>query len=277
MARRAGTFPFAWSVLGAAAAATRHIGLMTAVTCPTMRYHPAIVAQAAATMALLRDNRFVLGLGSGERLNEHVIGAGWPGIRERQRRLAEALDILEGLLADPLTHYDGQYYRLDHAELFDRTDQPPAVILAAAGPEAAQLAAEKADGLITTEPSRGIGAAYGAAGGSGPRYAEVTLCYAASEEKARQVAHRYHRWALAGGQVLPELPHTKAFAAASVHITPEMVAEKVTCGPDPACHLQAIRRYRDAGYDHLILMQVGPEQEAFCAFFERQLAAQLRD
>lgn len=272
-----GHAPFAWSVLGAAALATRHIGLMTAVTCPTMRYHPAIVAQAAATMALLSDNRFVLGLGSGERLNEHVIGEGWPGVRERQGRLSEALDIIHALLTGELAHYDGQYYRLDHAKLFDRPDRPPAVIVAAGGPEAAQLAGEQGDGLITTEPSREIGDAYAAAGGSGPRYAEVPLCYAASEETARQTVHRYHRWALTGGPVLPELPHTEAFAAASAHLTPEMMAQKVACGPDPERHVQAIRRYRDAGYDHLILMQVGPEQEAFCEFFERELAPRLRD
>src|SRR5437588_964239 len=148
-----GHSPFAWSVLGAIAQATRHIGLMSAVTCPIMRYHPAIVAQAAATIALLSNNRFTLGLGSGERLNEHITGEGWPGIRERHERLAEAIDIIKGLLAGKLSHYQGKHFRLDHARLFDRPDDRPLpVAIAAAGERAARLAGQKADALVTTEP-----------------------------------------------------------------------------------------------------------------------------
>lgn len=141
-----GHAPFAFSVLGALAQATRHIGLMTAVTCPIMRYHPAIVAQAAATLALLSDDRFTLGLGAGERLNEHVVGAGWPDVRERHERLAEACDIIQGLLSGDLARYRGRFFRLDAARLFDRPARKPAVVLAAGGPEAARLAGEKATG-----------------------------------------------------------------------------------------------------------------------------------
>jgi G6PDH family F420-dependent oxidoreductase len=146
-----GHAPLAWSVLGAVANATRRIGLMTAVTCPSMRYHPAIIAQGAATVAMLSNNRFTLGLGAGERLNEHVIGAGWPGRGERHERLSEAVDIIQGLLGDTLTNYRGKHLHLDHARLFDRPERKPAVAIAAGGIEAARLAGRKADGLIVTE------------------------------------------------------------------------------------------------------------------------------
>ena len=205
-----GHAPFAWTVLGAAAQATSHIGLMTAVTCPIMRYHPAIVAQAAATLAVLSGDRFVFGLGAGERLNEHVVGQGWPGIGERHERLSEAYDIIAGLLDGSLTNYRGKYFSLDNAKLFDRPDRAPPLVGAAGGPEAARLAGRKTQGLITTEPSADLIAAFKSAGGNGPLYAEVPLCYAASEDEARDIAHRYNRWSLAGGPVMPELPDTES-------------------------------------------------------------------
>ena len=269
-----GHSPFAWSVLGAVAQATHHIGVMTAVTCPIMRYHPAIIAQAAATMALLSDNRFTLGLGSGERLNEHVLGEGWPGIRERHERLFEAVDIIKGLLSGELKHYQGRYFSLDHARLFDRPEHPPPLAIAAGGEEAARLAGRKGAALVTTEASAELVEAYGVGGGSGPRYAEVPLCYARTEAEGRNTAHRYFRWSLSGG--LAELPYTQHFAAASRHVSPEIVAEQVSCGPVTDRHLQAIDRYVQAGYDHLILLQIGPEQEAFFDFFERELAPRFR-
>ncbi|MGD9617943.1 MAG: TIGR03557 family F420-dependent LLM class oxidoreductase [Alphaproteobacteria bacterium] len=266
-----GHSPFAWTVLGAAAQATSHIGLMTAVTCPIMRYHPAIVAQAAATTAMLSGDRLVLGLGSGERLNEHVVGEGWPGIGERHERLSEAYDIIRGLLDGSLTNYRGTYFTLDNAKLFDRPDRVPPIIGAAGGAEAARLTGRKADGLITTVPDAALVEAFKSAGGNGPLYAEVSICYAESEDKARKIAHRYHRWSLVGGPVMPELPDPESFAAASSHITPEQVGEEVSLGSSPEPHLKAIREYIDAGYDHLILTQIGPEQDAFCGFFEREL------
>jgi G6PDH family F420-dependent oxidoreductase len=271
-----GHSPFAWSVLGAAANATSRIGLMTAVTCPIMRYHPAIVAQAAATIGLLSNNRFTLGLGSGERLNEHVVGQGWPGIIERHERLAEAVEIIKGLLDGSLTHYRGDYFTLDHARLFDRPDRPPAITIAAGGEVAARLAGETGSGLIATDPQADLVKAYAAAGGSGPRYAEVAMCYAKTEKAAQQTAHRYFRWALGGWHIMPELPTTEAFAAASKHVAPETVAQEISCGPSADHHLEAIGRYIDAGFDHLILVQIGPEQDAFTDFFTQKLAPQLR-
>ncbi|WP_119422892.1 TIGR03557 family F420-dependent LLM class oxidoreductase [Desertibaculum subflavum] len=271
-----GYSPFAWSVLGAVAEATRGIGLMTAVTCPIMRYHPAIVAQAAATIAVMSRGRFTLGLGAGERLNEHVVGAGWPGVRERHERLAEALDIIRGLLKGELSNYRGAHFRLDHARLFDRPSAEPQIVVAASGPHSAALAARKGDGLIGTAPDADLLKASAEAGGRGPRYAEVSLCYAESEDEARETAHRYHRWAVAGWPVMAELRDLEGFAAASATVTPDQVAAQVSCGPSADRHLEAIDRYMKAGFDHIILTQIGPEQEAFIGLFERELAPPLR-
>ena len=266
----------AWSVLGAAAQATSRIELMTAVTCPIMRYHPAIIAQGAATVALLSDDRFTLGLGAGERLNEHVAGQGWPGVGERHERLSEAIDIIQGLLTGELTNYRGQYFRLDQARLYDRPERKPPVVLAAGGPEAARLAARKTDGLVVTEPKPELVEAFRSVNGTGPRYAEVSMCWAPSEEEARKTAHHYFRWAVTGWPVQAELPNTRGFAAATKHVTPEIVAQQVTCGPAAEVHLDAITKYIDAGYDHVILTQVGPRQAEFIEFFEQQLAPALR-
>jgi len=272
-----GHSPLAWSVLGALANATSRIGLMTSVTCPIMRYHPAIIAQGAATLALLSGNRFTLGLGAGERLNEHVIGEGWPGRGERHERLSEAAEIIQGLLAGELTNYRGNYFDLDHARLYDRPETKPDVVIAAGGPEAARLAGRKGDGLIATEPRPDLIEAFAAAGGSGRRYAEVALCYAEREEDARKTAHHYFRWSVTGWPVQAELPDTEGFAAASKHVSPEAVAEGVSCGPSLERHLEAIDRFLQAGYDHIILLQVGPDQDAFFDCFERELAPALRD
>jgi G6PDH family F420-dependent oxidoreductase len=271
-----GHSPFAWSVLGAVAEATEHLGLMTSVTCPIMRYHPAIIAQAAATMGLLADGRFTLGLGAGERLNEHVVGAGWPGVVERHERLSEALDIIQGLLSGKLTTYRGQHFQLDHAKLFDRPKRKPPVIVAAGGPDAGRLAGEKADGLIVTEPEKELIKAFTAGGGKGPRYAEVAMCCGADEDKARKTAHRYFRWSLAGWSVLAELPHDEAFAAASEHVSFETIGEEISCGPSADRHLEAIHQFTAIGCDHIILTQIGPDQDFFFELFERKLAPALR-
>lgn len=272
-----GHAPFAWSVLGAIAQATERLGLMTAVTCPIMRYHPAIIAQAAATMGVLADGRFTLGLGAGERLNEHVVGEGWPGVAERHERLAEALEIIQGLLAGQLTTWRGEHFRLDHARLFDRPTRKPNVIVAAGGPDAAQLAADKADGLIVTEPRKELISAYRKGGGKGPRFAEVALCCGADEGKARETAHRYFRWSLAGWPVLAELPHDEAFAAATQHVSVEAVGEAISCGPSIDAHLEAVAKFVDAGCDHIILNQIGSDQDFFFDFFENKLAPALEE
>lgn len=271
-----GHAPLAWSVLGAVAQATERLGLMTAVTCPIMRYHPAIIAQGAATVALLSGDRFTLGLGAGERLNEHVVGGGWPGIAERHERLAEAMDIVQGLLAGAIANYRGKHFQLDHARLFDRPERKVPVALAAGGPKAARLAADKADALVATEAKKELVDAYREAGGTGPRYAEVAMCFAESEAAAKATAHRYFRWSVTGWPVQAELPDTAGFAAATKHVPPDAVAESVCCGPSADKHLAAIDRYVQAGFDHIVLTQIGPEQAGFIAFFQEKLAPALR-
>lgn len=271
-----GHAPLVWPVLGAVANATDRIGIMTAVTCPIERYHPAVIAQGAATVAILSRDRFTLGLGSGERLNEHVTGMGWPGVSERLDRLSEAVDIIQGLLKAEFRTYDGNYFRLDNARLFDRPDLKPPVVIAASGPASATIAGEKGDGLIATEAKPEIVDAYRHAGGIGPHYAEVSVCCADQEEAARDTAHKYFRWTTTGWPVNAELPDTKAFAEASKNVSPEEVAQVVTCGPSAEHHLDGIRRYIKAGFDHIILTQIGPDQDYFFDFFKRELAPELR-
>ena len=271
-----GHSPFAWSVLGAIAQATTKLGLMTAVTCPIMRYHPAIIAQAAATVAILSGDRFTLGLGSGERLNEHVVGAGWPGIVERHERFAEAIDIIQGLLSGELSNYRGRHLQLENARLYDRPKHKPDVVIAAAGKRAAHLAGSKGEALIATEPKPELVSAFQSAGGKGARYAEVAMCYAESDEAAWRTAHHYFRWSATGWPVQAELADSKGFAAASQHISPEVVAQNVSCGPSIDRHVAAVEPFVTAGFDHIILVQVGPDQGAFIEMFRDQLDPALR-
>jgi G6PDH family F420-dependent oxidoreductase len=271
-----GHSPFAWSVLGAIAQATTRVGICTAVTCPSGRYHPAIVAQAAATVALLAEGRFTLGLGSGERLNEHVTGEVWPSVGVRQRIFAEAVEVIRLLLEGRERYFDGEFFDLEDARLFDLPENPPPLAIAAGGPQAAALAAEKADGLFATDPEPELVKAYREAGGSGPRYAEVPTCWGASRQEAIGIAHRFQRWGLLGWQVLPELPNPRAFEQASKHVRPEDVAAEIACGADVEAHLGAMRAYVDAGFDRLVLVQPGPEQKGFLDFFQRELGPAAR-
>jgi G6PDH family F420-dependent oxidoreductase len=189
---------FTWTVLGVIAAKTDRIGLATGVTCPTVRYHPAIIAQAAATLALVSEGRFTLGVGAGERLNEHVVGRGFPAARVRQEMLREALEIIRLLWRGGYHSYQGNYLELEDARVFDLPEQPPPIAVAAGGPAAARLAAELGDGLFATEPKPELVQRYQDAGGTGPRYAEVPMAWAPDEHAAAQAALETSRWALTG-------------------------------------------------------------------------------
>ena len=267
-----GHAPFAWSVLGAVAQATQRLELATAVTCPTWRYHPAVVAQAAATVALLSDGRrFQLGLGSGERLNEHVIGGGWPSVDLRQARLVEAVEIIRRLFTGETCSFHGDYLALDDARLFDCPSDPPQILLAAGGLRSAKLAGAIADGLIATEPKSELVDAYRRAGGDGPRLAELGVCWAKSAKAAEETIHRFARWNRVGWEVLPELPTPKAFAAVTEGIDPEQASEEVPHGTDLEAYVKAVRRFAKAGFDEIVLHQIGPDQQGFLRFFEREL------
>jgi len=270
-----GHAPFIWSVLGGIAVRTQQIGLMTAVTCPSFRYHPAIVAQAAATVSLLAGPRFRLGLGSGERLNEHVVGGEWPATDVRQERLEEAIELIQMLFDGETCSHRGEYFVLDRARLFDLPEQLPEIVMAAGGPNAARIAAERGVGLIATEPSREIVDAYRESGGMGARCVEIPMCWADSDDEALGTMHRYARWSQLDWNVLPELPTTRAFASASKFVKPADL-EETPHGPSVDRYVDAIRRYLDAGFEDLILHQIGPEQDGFLEFFASELGTALR-
>jgi len=269
---------FVWTVLGAIAGATESARLMTAVTCPILRYHPAIVAQAAATMAILSNGRFSLGLGSGEQLNEHVVGRGWPCADVRHEMLVEAVEAMRELWKGGMQSYRGLHVTVEDAKIYDLPDEPPAVVIAVGGNRAARLAAEHGDGMITTVPSSDWIGKYREAGGEGPLYVEAGLCWGPSEDEAAETAHTYGRWSALGSfKVLAELPNVANFEDASERISPDDMKQSLPCGPDVDRHVEAIREYIDAGFDHVCLHQVGPDQEGFLRFWREELGPRLRD
>ncbi|MBF6329944.1 TIGR03557 family F420-dependent LLM class oxidoreductase [Nocardia transvalensis] len=272
-----GHSPFAWTVLGAIAARTDRIGLATGVTCPTVRYHPAIIAQAAATLALVSEGRFTLGVGSGERLNEHVVGPGFPeSVQGRHELLREALEIIRLLWRGGYQSYEGKYLRLSDARVFDLPDELPVIAVAAGGKRAAEFAAELGDGLFATEPRGDIVEHYQQCGGKGPRYAEVPVAWAPDEHAAAQAALETSRWALTGWKVMSELPNPVNFEAASKTVRESDIREQFTCGSDPEAYVAAVREYTDAGFDHVVLQNAGPDPEGFIEFFRTDLASRLR-
>jgi G6PDH family F420-dependent oxidoreductase len=266
-----GHSPFAWTVLGAIAAQTSTLGLATGVTCPTVRYHPAIIAQAAATLAIVSDNRFTLGIGSGERLNEHVVGQGFPSVRGRQERLREALDIINLLWQGGYQSYEGKHLQLEDARVFDLPDPLPVIAVAAGGRDAAELAATHATGLFATEPRPDLVEAYQKVGGNGPRYAEVPMAWATTADAGVQAALETTAWAVTGWKVMSELPNPANFEAAAKTVTADDISEMFAVGPDPEPYVAAVREYADAGFDHIVLQNAGPDPDGFIDFFAREL------
>ncbi|WCN78833.1 TIGR03557 family F420-dependent LLM class oxidoreductase [Micromonospora sp. LH3U1] len=267
---------FTWSVLGAIAARTSTLRLATGVTCPTVRYHPAIIAQAAATMALISDGRFTLGVGAGERLNEHVVGQGFPSVRGRHERLREALEIIRLLWQGGYQSYEGRHLHLEDARIFDLPDTPPVIAVAASGEASARLAAELGDGLFATEPEASIVEHYRRAHGSGPRYAEVPLAWATDEQQAVQAVLQTSRWMVTGWKVMSELPNPVNFDAASAHVEEKHVRQLFAIGPDPEPHVTKVRSYVEAGFDHIVLQNAGPDPDGFLDFFAHDLSGRLR-
>jgi G6PDH family F420-dependent oxidoreductase len=270
-----GHSPFAWTVLGAIAARTQRLGLATGVTCPSVRYHPAIIAQAAATLAIVSEDRFTLGVGAGERLNEHVVGQGFPSVRGRHERLVEALDIINLLWQGGYQSYEGKHLQLEDAQVFDLPERLPVIAVAAGGKDAAELAATHGGGLFATEPRRDLVEAYAAKGGQGPKYAEIPVAWAPSAKAAVEAAHETSRWSLSGWRVMSELPNPANFEAASETVRLEDVADQFAHGPDAAPYVEAFRTYAEAGYDHLVFMNAGPDPDGFLDFFAKELRPEL--
>ena len=268
---RQGQSPFVWGVLGAIAAETEELRVGTGVTCPMIRTHPAIVAQAAATAAALMPGRFFLGVGTGENLNEHILGDRWPSAEERREMLEEAVSVMRTLWTGELTTLQGTHYRVDRARVYTLPEEPIEVVVAAGGPEAAELAGRIGDGLVSTAPKRELVDAFERAGGSGPRYGQLTVCWADSEEQARETAFEIWPNAALQGPLSQELAVPSHFEESAAMVTEDDVAKYVVCGPEASRHLEAIQEYVDAGFDHVYVHQVGRDQEGFLEFYEREI------
>ncbi|MGI8753748.1 MAG: LLM class F420-dependent oxidoreductase [Acidimicrobiales bacterium] len=273
-----GHAPYAWSVLGAAAQATERIGLMTYVTCPIKRYHPAVVAQKAATVALLSDNRFTLGLGAGENLNEHVTGGGWPPVTTRHAMLTEAVDIITALWKGGYVTYEGKHFHVDSARLWDLPDSPIPLGIAVSGRASCDLAGAKADVMIGVEPEARLVELFEGAGGSGkPKVGQIPVCFDTDRDAAVARAHDQFRWFAGGWKVNAELPGTAGFAGATQFVTPHDVAASIPCGSDVDEFVKAIEAFPTAGYTHVALVQVGGESQApFIDWAEQELLPALR-
>ena len=267
-----GESPFVWSTIGAIAGATREVHVTTAVTCPTVRIHPVIVAQAAATSASLLEGRFVLGVGTGEALNEHVLGDPWPGIEQRLSMLEESVAIMRELWQGGNVSYDGQHYVVDRARLYSLPDEPVPVYVSAFGPKAADTAGQVADGYINVAPDADLLQGYRDAGGSGPAHGGMKVCWGADEAECVKTVHRLWPNEVLTGELAQVLPMPAHYAAACEPVTEAMIADAVPCGPDPEKHVAAIQEFLDAGYDKVYVNQIGDDQEGFLKFYAEEVA-----
>jgi len=273
-----GHSPYAWSVLGAVAQATSHLPLMTYVTCPIKRYHPAVVAQKAATVQLLADGRFTLGLGSGENLNEHVVGGGWPPVNTRHEMFREAVEIIKELFRGGYVSYRGRHFEVDSAKLWDVPDTAPPVGVAVSGDQSCRLAGELGDAVIAVEPRRDLLDLFDRHGGTGrPRIGQLPISWDPDRDTAVKRAHDQFRWFAGGWKVNAELPGPSGFDAATSFVRPEDVAARIPCGPDVGAHVEKVKAYVDAGFTHVAVVQIGGEtQDAFCDWAEQELLPALR-
>lgn len=273
---RQGESSFVWGVLGAIARATERLRVGTGVTAPIIRTHPVVIAQAAATAAALMPGRFFLGVGAGERLNEHVVGQGWPRIDVRQEILEEAIEVIRRLWEGENTTHRGTHFTVEDARIYSRPDEPPPIMVAGSGKLSSQLAGRIGDGFIGVAPSAANIEAFEGAGGEGkPRIGQVHVCWAGDESTARRVAREWWPNGALPGPLLQELSRPEQFEAAAELVAEDDVAEAVVCGPDPERHLAAIAEFASAGFDHVYVHQVGPDQEGFFGFYEREILPRL--
>ena len=279
-----GHAPNAWAVLGAVAHATDQVDLYSYVTCPTMRYHPAIVAQQAATVQILSDGRFTLGLGSGENLNEHVVGKGWPTILRRQDMLREAIKVIRELLGGQPVNWRGDYFQVDCARLWDLPDVPVGIAVAMGGSKAVDKFANLADHLVAVEPDGGLvdawRAARPAANGAtvGRVVGQIPVCWDPDRDVAVERAHDQFRWFAGGWEVNADLPTPAGFAGATESVRPEDLAQSIPCGPDLDAIVDAVRPYWTAGFTDVALVQIGGEtQDLFLKEAAEPLLKALRD
>ncbi|MDQ1535570.1 MAG: hypothetical protein QOF28_3331 [Actinomycetota bacterium] len=270
--REQGQAAFVWSVLGGIALTTERLRVGTGVTAPIMRMHPVVVAHAAATAAAMLEGRFFLGVGSGERLNEHVVGARWPGAIERRAMLEEAVGVIRTLLGGENVNHAGEYFRVENAQLFTRPITPPPIMLAVSGRASSKLAGRIADGMIaTTDDPRAV-EAFEAAGGAGkPRIGQLHVCWAESEKEAKATVHRVWPQGALQGSAPTDLARPKDFEGAVDAIPADATTAGIVCGPDRERHLEAIARFAAAGFTELYLHQIGPDQDGFFRFYADHL------
>jgi G6PDH family F420-dependent oxidoreductase len=262
---------YAWSILGAVAHATSRIDLATMVTCPIIRYHPAIVAQAAATVGVISEGRFTLGLGAGENLNEHVVGRDWPPVSVRHKMLDEAIEIIQGLWRGGFFAYEGEYYKVYDARVYDLPDSPIAMFVGASGARSAAVAA-RGGGLCLTKPDTNVVSHYREAGGDVEKvWGQVVTAWNTSKEAGLQDAYRNFRFSLGGWKVQSELPNPVNFTAASAHVKPQDLDEVIPAGPDLRRHLDGIREFTDGGVRNLAVAYPGDDFEGFFTFWQEEL------
>jgi len=249
----------------------------TAVTCPTVRVHPATVAQAAATSAVLHEGRFVLGVGTGEALNEHIYGDPWPSATVRLEMLEEAVEVMRALWAGGFVEYRGEYHTVDNARIYTLPEEPPKVYVSGFGPQSIDLAARIGDGYISTKPDVSMVQRFREKGGGDkPAAAGLKVCFADSADEAVRIAHE--RWANEGlpGELAQVLPSPRHFEQASRLVTPETTARTHACGPDPDKHRETIQKYVDAGYDEIYVNNIGPHWPGFFDLYAKEILPALR-
>jgi G6PDH family F420-dependent oxidoreductase len=261
-----GHSPFVWSLIGALSEATS-LRVTTGVTCPTVRIHPAIIAQAAATSAVMLEGGFQLGVGSGEALNEHILGDRWPAIETRLEMLEEAVAVIRELWKGGSRDFSGRHYTVENARIYDLPDEPPPILVSGFGPRATQVAARIGDGYCTTSPDRELIQLYRSEGGKGPVQAGTKVCFADDEGEARKIAHRIWPNEQLPGELAQVLPTPAHFEQASELVTEDMVAETVPCGPDLGQAIETFEEYESAGVDELFVQNIGPYQDEFFAAY----------
>jgi G6PDH family F420-dependent oxidoreductase len=266
-----GHSPFVWSVLGGIAAATERIEVGVGVTCPIMRIHPAVLAQASATTSLLFDGRFVFGVGTGEALNEHILGDRWPNADIRRSMLEEAVEIIRRLWTGDTVDHRGEFYEVENARLFDPPIDAPPIVVSGFGEQAVRLAAKIGDGYWGTSPERELVELFEQEGGTGPKFAQLNICVADDAAMARKIVHKVWPNSAVPGQLSQDLPTWTHFEQATQIVTEDDAVSSIPCGNDVDAVMDSVGQYLDAGYDHLYFHQIGPDQDAFFAFWIDQL------
>lgn len=271
-----GESPFVWSVIGALSQVTT-LPVTTAVTCPTVRIHPAVIAQAAATSAVMLEGRFRFGIGSGEALNEHIFGDAWPSTDVRLEMLEEAVEVIRLLWEGGTKDYEGRHYVVENARIYTLPDEPPPILISGFGPKATRLAGEIGDGYVNVAPDKEMLDLFRSSGGGDkPAHGAFKVCYGDDAAECVKTAHRLWPNEALPGELAQVLPTPRHFEQATQLVTEEMIRESLPCGPDPEPHREMLRQFADAGYDEVYVQQIGPNQKQFFDFYQKEILPEFR-